>query len=203
MTLSSCLSLFLSIVILALIPSVSVLAVSVRAVTYGFRHGVLTTIGIVSGDIIFILLAIYGLTFLTQITGNLLTILKLIAGGYLIWLGIGLWRTKNQEITVNIHSKSSFLSSFLIGLFISLGDLKAIFFYLSFLPAFVDLSTISVTDTLLIILMATIGVGGAKLIYALMGDKTSSLLKKTRMMKVINSIAGTLIISIGVMLFFQ
>ncbi|MGI0483207.1 LysE family translocator [Geminocystis sp. CENA526] len=203
MTFNSSLSLFISIVILALIPSVSVLAVSVRAVTYGFRHGFLTTIGIVSGDIIFILLAIYGLTFLREIPTNLLTIFKLIGGGYLIWLGIGLWRTKNQEITLNIHSKSSFLSSFLIGFFISLGDLKAIFFYLSFLPAFVDLSTISITDTFVIILMATIGVGGAKLIYALMGDKTSSLLKKTKMMKVINSIAGTLIISIGVMLIFQ
>ncbi|WP_017295549.1 LysE family translocator [Geminocystis herdmanii] len=203
MTLHSTLSLFIAIVLLALIPSVSVLAVSLRSVTYGFTHGVLTTMGIVSGDIIFILLAIYGLTFLSEITGNFFTFLKLLGGGYLIWLGIGLWKAKSQEINLEINQKSSFIASFLMGLFISLGDLKAIFFYLSFLPAFVDLSTISIMDTLIIIAMATIGVGGTKLIYALMGDKTSYLLKKSQMMKTINRVAGTLIISIGLFLIFR
>jgi threonine/homoserine/homoserine lactone efflux protein len=203
MTLNSTLSLFLAIVLLALIPSVSVLAVSLRSVTYGFTHGVFTTIGIVLGDIIFILLAIYGLKFLSAMTGNFFIFLKLLGGGYLIWLGIGLWKTQSQEINLEINKKSSFIASFLIGLFISLGDLKAIFFYLSFLPAFVNLATISMIDTVIIILMAVIGVGGVKLIYALMGDKTSHLFKKSKMMKTINRIAGTLIISIGLFLIFR
>ena len=55
MTFSSIVALFSAMVVLAFIPSVSVLAVSTRSATSGFIHGVFTTLGIVVGDIIFII----------------------------------------------------------------------------------------------------------------------------------------------------
>ncbi|BAQ65058.1 LysE family translocator [Geminocystis sp. NIES-3709] len=200
MTFSTTFTLFVTIVVLAFIPSISVLAVSLRSVTYGFTHGIFTTAGIVFGDIIFILLAIYGLSFLWESMGNLFILIKFLGGGYLIWLGISLWKSKPTTIYFEENKKSSFLSSFLIGFFISLGDFKAIFFYLSFLPAFVDLSTISIIDTAIIILTATLGVGSAKLSYALIGNKTSYILKRSNLIKKINMVAGIGIIGIGLFL---
>ncbi len=46
---SSAVALFSAMVILAGIPSVSVLAVIIRSATFGFVHGVLTSLGIVRG----------------------------------------------------------------------------------------------------------------------------------------------------------
>jgi threonine/homoserine/homoserine lactone efflux protein len=51
MTFSSIVALFGAMFILAIIPSVSVLAVSARSAASGLIHGVFTTIGIVVGDI--------------------------------------------------------------------------------------------------------------------------------------------------------
>ena len=57
-------ALFGTMIVLAFIPSASVLVVSAKSAACGFTHGVFTTIGIVVGDIIFIILAIYGLSLL-------------------------------------------------------------------------------------------------------------------------------------------
>ncbi|HBE31773.1 MAG TPA: hypothetical protein DD990_10680, partial [Cyanobacteria bacterium UBA11368] len=50
----------------------------------GFIHGVFATIGIVLGDIIFIIIAIWGLSFLAETMGNLFVLIKYIGGAYLI-----------------------------------------------------------------------------------------------------------------------
>ena len=71
--------------------------------------------------------------------------------------------------------KSSLFSSFLTGLVITLGDQKATLFYLEFLPVFLDISKISYWDTIAVILVAAVAVGGVKLIYALMADKVSAI----------------------------
>lgn len=86
---SSAVALFSAMVILAGIPSVSVLAVIIRSATFGFVHGVLTSLGIVAGDIIFIMVAIGGLSLLARLMGNLFVLIKYLGGVYLIFLGFG------------------------------------------------------------------------------------------------------------------
>ena len=127
----------------AMIPGVSVLAVSARSAAFGFAHGIFTSLGIVVGDIVFILVAIYGLSVLADLMGNHFVLIKYLGGAYLIWLGIVIWRSKSKAEGVEENSESSLLSSFMTGLLITLGDQKAILFYLGFFPAFVDLSKMS------------------------------------------------------------
>ena len=66
----SILALFGAMVVLAALPSVSVLAVSTRSASAGFLHGALTAAGIVLGDLIFIAIALWGLSFLTETLGG-------------------------------------------------------------------------------------------------------------------------------------
>ena len=120
----------------ALIPGVSVLAVSARSAAFGFAHGIFTSLGIVVGDMAFILVAIYGLSVLAGLMGNYFFLIKYLGGAYLIWLGIVLWRSKSKVEKVADSGKSSLPSSFMTGLLITLGDQKAILFYLGFFPAF-------------------------------------------------------------------
>lgn len=184
----------------ALIPSVSVLAVSARSAAFGFAHGVFTSLGIVVGDIVFILIAIYGLSVLADLMGSHFVLIKYLGGSYLIWLGIMLWREKSKAEGVAANSESSLLSSFMTGLLITLGDQKAILFYLGFFPAFVDLPTISLFDTGIIIVIAVVAVGGPKLVYAFMADKISLMVDSPRVTKAINMAAGSVVIGVGVFL---
>jgi threonine/homoserine/homoserine lactone efflux protein len=199
MTLSSIVALFSAMVVLAAIPSVSVLAVSTRSATSGFIHGIFTSLGIVLGDIIFIIIAIWGLSLLAETMGSLFVLIKYFGGAYLILLGIGLCRSKSKDIKTEEIVKSSLMSSFLTGLFITLGDQKATLFYLGFFPAFLDISKISYFDTGLIIAITTVAVGGVKLGYAFMADK-ARLLISSPIRKGMNMAAGCVMISVGVFL---
>ena len=199
MTFSSIIALFSAMLVLAAIPSVSVLAVSTRAATFGFIHGVFTAVGIVLGDIIFIIIAIWGLSFLAETMGNLFVLIKYLGGAYLIFLGIELCRSKLQDLNTEEVIETSLLSSFLTGLLITLGDQKATLFYLGFFPAFLDLSKITYFDTGIIIAITTVAVGGVKLGYAFMADRVRFLIR-SKTGKGINIAAGCVTIAVGVFL---
>ena len=199
MTFSSMAALFGAMVVLAFIPSVSVLTVSARSAASGFIHGAFTTIGILVGDIVFILVAVLGLTILAETMGDLLALVKYLGGAYLIWLGIKLWKSVPKSRKAEEVVESSLLSSFLTGLFITLGDQKAILFYLGFFPAFVDLSAISYFDTSIIVVIAITAVGGVKLGYAFMANRAGLLFSPTAY-RGLNIAAGSVVIGVGVFL---
>lgn len=200
LTFGSIAALFGAMVVLASIPGVSVLAVSARSATAGFMHGAFTTIGIMVGDIIFIILAVGGLSILAETMGAFFVLVKYLGGAYLIWLGIGLWRATPTDVEMEEVVEASRLSSFLTGLFITLGDLKAILFYLGFFPAFVDLTTLSIIDISIITLIAVITVGSIKLGYAFIADRSRMLFNRTGPKKIINRTAGSVMIGVGVFL---
>jgi threonine/homoserine/homoserine lactone efflux protein len=82
---------------MASIPNVSVLAVSTQSATFGLIHGVFTTIGVVVGDIIFIAIALLGLSLLAAKMGSLFILIKYLGGAYLIFSGIQLYRSKLRD----------------------------------------------------------------------------------------------------------
>ncbi|MBE9175760.1 LysE family translocator [Synechocystis salina LEGE 06155] len=196
---SNILSLFGAMLILAAVPSLSVLTVSSKSASGGFIHGFFATLGVVLGDIIFILIALWGLAFLQGAMGDFFVVLRYIAAIYLTWLGINTFRAKvnNQNLT-KVDAKS-LSSSFSAGLLITLADQKAVLFYLGFLPTFVDVNNMTYLDAIVIILTAILAVGGVKLFYAFLAHQSRQLIS-TRNKRIINYLAGTLMISVGAFL---
>ena len=203
MTLLSLTSLFFAMVFLAAIPSMSVLTVVARSLSSGFWHASVTALGIVTGDVIFILLAVYGLSVVATNIGSVFAVIKGLSGLYLLTLGIALWRVNPAAITIRQVSQSSWLSSFLSGLLITLGDQKAILFYVGFLPAFVDLSTLTITDTCAIIGIAIIAVGGVKVFYGYIAGSAKVLLQNPRVNQIIYRVAGSITVVTGLYLVVQ
>lgn len=200
MTLGSIFALFSTMVVLAMIPGPSVFAVVARSLSSGFTQGLITVFGIVVGDFIFIILAIYGLSAIAETLGSLFVLVKYLGGAYLIWLGIQLWRARSQFSELTEVEESSWFSNFLTGLFITLADHKAIFFYMSFFPAFLDLSQVTIFDVGIVLLLAAIAVGGSKLGYAYLANKARFLFKSSRAKRIINMMAGTVMIATGIFL---
>lgn len=192
-----------SMIVLAIVPSVSVLAVTARSAAFGFSHGLFAALGIVLADIGFILVAIYGLALIAEMMGDQFRLIQYLGAAYLIWLGISLWRADAKTRTTDDVSQSSFLSSFLTGFLITIGDQKAILFYLGFFPAFIDLSAMTPADTLIIIVIAILGVGGAKLVYAFLADRAGRLFRDSRALRGINMLAACVMIAVGVALLLK
>lgn len=177
LTFSSVAALFGAMAVLAALPSASVLAVSARSASSGFVHGAVMALGIVVGDFVFILLAIFGLAFLAETLGHLFFVVKYAGGMYLIWLGIHLWKNRSRHRHGRLAGdEASLLSSFMTGLLITLGDQKAILFYLGFFPAFLRLEALSYRDVGLVLVVTMVAVGGVKVSYAYAADRAQQFL---------------------------
>ena len=219
MTLASAVALFGAMVVLAALPSMSVLTVVTRAIASGFAHGVATALGIVCGDIIFILVAIYGLSLIAGTVESLFVLLKWLGGVYLIWLGISLWRAgpvDKLERSPFASAQRSIFASFYSGLLLTLADQKAILFYGGFFPAFVDVSSLSAKDTGVVIGIAIIAVGGVKLAYAKAASSGLNSLRqyfsnrfqtpyfrKINLSRLLNKVAGSILFFTGAYLLFR
>ena len=172
MTFIDAVALFFIMGFLAAIPSSSVLLVVTQSTAAGFRHGVATATGVVAGDLMLMTIAILGMAALAQQMGAFFVVIKYAAAAYLIWFGVGLIRSYRRNVNstqspVGFQKlKNSLPVSFLSGLMLTLGDLKAIFFYASLLPAFVNLENMSAFDIIIVSSITIVAVGGVKVAYA-------------------------------------
>lgn len=194
-------ALFFVMMILALVPSTSVALVVARSSTAGFMNGAAVAAGIVAGDLVFVLLAVFGMTALAEVMGSLFLILRYLAGAYLIWFGIGLLKSApSPAVATPVRPGATLSASFLSGLSLTLSDVKAIFFYASLFPVFVDLTTINVWDITLIVIVTIAAVGGVKLGYACFAMRVASFVRGGRKESVIRAAAGGFMLCAGIYL---
>lgn len=191
-------SLTVVMALLALVPSTSVALVVARSSTAGFLNGAAVAAGIVLGDITFVLLAVLGLATLAEVMGSFFLIVRFMAGVWLIWLGVSLLRSKAALRTPNEGSVSSLVGSVFSGLVVTIGDVKAIFFYASLFPVFVNPATIQASDIATIVMLTILAVGGVKLGYAYWANRiaSSAAFKAPRAVEVAT---GGLLVGAGVL----
>lgn len=197
MTLISSFALFGAMIVLAAIPGPGTFAVMARAASGGMPHGVATSVGIVLGDYVFIALCLSGLAFVADAMGSAFVVIKYLGAAYLIWLGISLLRARGSRAEIATGAKKSVTSSLLLGLTTTLGNPKAILFYLSFFPAFLPLGSITAIDTLIIFVTVTIAVVGVMLMYAWATVHTRKLLQNRRESRAFNILGGSVLIGSG------
>jgi threonine/homoserine/homoserine lactone efflux protein len=199
MSIIEIITLFGIMVTLAAMPSTSVALVVTRSATLGVANGIAVSVGIVLGDLVFILLAIFGLSVVAETMGSLFMVIKYLGAAYLLWLGYTLLASKStSEIAVeNPINKCNLAASFFAGFMLTLGDIKAIIFYVSLFPAFIDLSALRVADILAIISVMVISVGGVKAVYAFSATKVASLARRYRFDNAARKTAGGFMVGAG------
>lgn len=200
MTLLNILALLATMAMLAAIPSASVALVISRSASGGFGSGAATAAGIVAGDLIFVLLAITGMAVLADTLGGLFLAIRLLAGSYLIWLGLQLIRQDTAAKQTISSGSPNLVGSFLAGLMLTLGDIKALFFYAALFPLFVDLAYIGTLDIALLALITLVAVGGVKLAYAYGGARLKAFARNYHSRKLANTAAGVFMVGAGLYL---
>ena len=193
------LGLLAALAALAALPSTSVALVVTRSATAGLSHGVAVSVGIVLGDLAFVAIALLGLSALAEALGGLFTLVKLLGGLYLVWLGLGMLRAPARHAGAGAASEPAggLLGSALAGLFLTLADVKAVLFYASLFPLFVDVGWIGLEDLALIVAITAVGVGGVKLGYALVAHRLGRLARDSRIGRIKQRGAGGLLVGVG------
>ena len=203
MTLWSSLALIAAMFLLAASPGPGVFATISRAIASGFTNASLLVVGIVVGDIIFLLLAIYGLNLVAQVLGNFFILVKYIGGSYLIYLGYKIWVSKVETHKILGSSELSWKTNFFSGLLITLANPKVIIFYLGFLPAFMNLEILTTTDIIISIIIVSTTLSSVLLTYAYTAIKAKELLKSQNAMDKLNKTSGGVMVGAGSLLILK
>ena len=199
MTLYSIIGLSVAIMILAASPGPGVFATVARALASGFRPALAVICGIVLGDIIFLLFAFFGLSMIAQALGDLFFIVKICGGAYLIFLGIRIW-IKEPALASNENDKRTALGlgNFWSGLIITLSNPKVILFYCGFLPTFLDLSALTLSDLAIVVGIVAIVLVCVLSTYAFIASRARQMLTNRKADRRLNRAAGGVMVVAGV-----
>jgi threonine/homoserine/homoserine lactone efflux protein len=199
LTVYSAIGFSVAMLFLAASPGPGVFATIARALASGFRPSLAVICGIVLGDVIFLLFAAFGLSMVAQALGNMFFIVKICGGAYLIWLGVRICLKKPEPVTGNqnrnIHSQ---WGNFATGLVITLSNPKVILFYCGFLPTFLDLSALTLTDLVIVVTIITIVLGCVLGTYAFLASRARRIFTNQQAVRRLNRAAGGVMVAAGV-----
>jgi threonine/homoserine/homoserine lactone efflux protein len=197
MTPLSAAALFSTMLLLAVIPGPSDVVVLGRALSAGLNHAFAAILGIVVADAVFIVVAVLSLNAVLEQAGSAFYIVRLLGACFVIWIGLSLWRTRVEPFEIARTSARSWVASFSSGLLITFGDPKAILFYMGLLPAFLDMSSASLRDTITVLALATLAILAVKGTYAVLADHARSFVERPDTRRYLHGACGAVLIAVG------
>jgi threonine/homoserine/homoserine lactone efflux protein len=123
--------------VLIVTPGQDMVLVMSRSIAQGAAAGVATAAGVSVGLVGHTVLATLGLGAILRTSEWLFLALKLVGAAYLIYLGVGLLRTRSAELVVQVSAQRSLLRLFFDGALSNVSNPKIAVFYFAFLPQFV------------------------------------------------------------------
>lgn len=129
----------LAAIILAITPGPDMALFISRTVNYGRAHGVMAVFGAITGILVHIGLAAFGLSLLLANAPTAFFILKIAGAAYLLWLAIQAVRDGGGiALLAKARKQPTLMQSYLTGIGINLTNPKVILFFVTFLPQFVS-----------------------------------------------------------------
>jgi len=183
------------------IPGPVWVALIARALSGGMRSAWPLAVGVALGDLIWPLCAIFGLTWILSLYGGFLDVLRLVAAGIFILMGIMLLRKPATAPTADSKlTRPGAWAGFVVGFAVVAGNPKAILFYMGMLPGFFDLTQVTASDIVAIIAVSAAVPMLGNLFLALFMDRARRLLSSPEAMQRLNRVSGVLLILVGILI---
>jgi threonine/homoserine/homoserine lactone efflux protein len=131
-------SFFVAALALNLAPGPDMTYVAARSLAQGRRAGVISALGIAVGCLFHISAAALGVAVLLRAVPQAYTLVRLVGAGYLVYLGVGLFRraaSSAGDVTVAAASAGAIFRQ---GVITNVLNPKVALFFLAFLPQFID-----------------------------------------------------------------
>jgi len=192
-----------ALLILFLTPGPVWLALLARTVSGGFQSAWPLALGVAVGDVVWPLLAILGLSWITSEYEGTLTVLRWVACAFFLYLGWSVIRSADKEISTDTRlTRPGMIAGFLAGVVAILGNPKAILFYMGMLPGFFDLTALTWIDIGIICFLSLLVPLIGNLTLALFIGKARALLTSPKALRRTNLTAGFLLIGVGLIIPF-
>jgi len=187
-----------ALAILFLTPGPVWVALLARAVSGGFHAAWPLALGVVVGDILWPLLAIFGVSLLIELYADFMTVLRYGGAVVLVWMGVRTFRNASKPVVADARlSVSGVWAGFSAGLLVIMGNPKAILFYMGVLPNFFDLDNISVPDITVICIVSGLVPFIGNVVLSLSVDRIRRFLSSPESVRRTNQISGAALVMVG------
>lgn len=185
---------------LVLAPGPAVAYILTTTLSSGRRTGLSGVAGVELGYVVHIIAAVAGISAVIAASATAFTVVKIVGAGYLIWLGIKAWRSRNNTLLRDLGSAGTAVKpseAFRRGLLVGVLNPKTAVFFLSFLPQFVRADAGPVWLQMSVLGLVFIAMASIPdLAWALTGSGVRRLLPGIRM-KTMERVSGTVLFGLA------
>jgi threonine/homoserine/homoserine lactone efflux protein len=185
--------------IAVLVPGPGVAAVVARALGGGFWGAVPMVVGILAGDLIYLVFAVFGLAAIATWFGPVFIVVRWAGAAYLLYIAWKFWTARPGTEQIGPKAEESWTRTFLAGLALTMGNPKTIVFYLALLPTVVPLdkpmTALGFTELLLIVIVVLMVIG---LGYAALAAAAREFFRSQKALRRLNRTAGIMMASAAV-----
>ncbi|TFW09453.1 LysE family translocator [Oxalobacteraceae bacterium OM1] len=122
-------------------PGPGVVLTLTNSLQYGAKGALGGIVGVACGTLVVAGVAATSIGALLATSAAAFTAIKLIGAVYLAWLGVKLWRAPGLRVALRRPDDASFVKRIASGVSLQVTNPKAILFFLSVFPQFIDMSS--------------------------------------------------------------
>jgi len=176
-----------------LVPGPGVAAIVARALGGGFRSAMPMVIGILVGDLVYLVFALFGLAAIAHWFAPVFVVVKWAGALYLLYIAWQFWSAKPGSEQIGARREESAWKTFLSGFALTMGNPKTIVFYLALLPTVIPLDRpitalgFAELTAIVVVVLLIVGCG-----YAGLAAAARDFFRSTRAIRILNRTAGAI-----------
>jgi threonine/homoserine/homoserine lactone efflux protein len=178
--------------IAVLVPGPGVAAVVARALGGGFAAAVPMVVGILAGDLVYLVFAVFGLAAIAHYFNAVFIVVRIAGAAYLLYVAWKFWNARPGAEQIRPRDNEPWSRTFLAGFSLTLGNPKTIVFYLALLPTVIPLDRMtplafSELVGIVIVVLLAIGLG-----YAFLAARARDFFRSAKAVRRLNRTAGVM-----------
>jgi len=192
--------LLFSIIAIATIlsPGPGVLLTVTNSIRYGTKGAIGGIFGIAFGTFIVAGISATSVGVVLATSTIAFTVMKYIGAIYLIYLGVKLWNSETPKMDMENKIIKNIKIQFLEGVTLQLTNPKAVFFFMSIFPQFINYSSEFIGQFLLLVVTYSSLVLIIHFMYAYLAKKVRKWLSSAKGGKIVNQVGGGIFVFFGV-----
>lgn len=188
--------------IAVLVPGPGVAAVVARALGGGFKGAFPMVLGILAGDLVYFVFAVFGLATIATYFGPLFVVVRWAGAAYLLFIAYKFWTARPGSEQLRPKNEDGW-RTFLAGFSLTMGNPKTIVFYLAILPTVIPLhqmTPLAFAELTFIVIVVLLIIGSG---YAWLASAARDMFKSNKALGRLNKTAGLMMATAAGLVIWQ
>lgn len=185
--------------VVVLSPGPAAIAVTSEAVMHGYHRSAWLILGIAVANAVFFVLSATGIATLILSSSLLFSLIKWVGVAYLLYLGLHAIFSKSGPLQLKSADagRANIPAIFARGFTLEIANPKALIYFSALLPQFIDVTSPIIPQLVAYCMITFVLDLSCYSLYAYFGSRTSMLKKSPAAIKLVNKIAGGMLVFIG------